>query len=145
MNIQRKQPLRQEERVTVSDRSDIITARERARFLAAQAGFSASELTLITTALSEIARNVLEHAGRGEVSLSVLQNGTKNGVKIVVTDQGPGISDVAQAMQDGYSSRAGMGIGLAGSKRLMDEFEIRTYIGHGTTVTMKKWHWTGRA
>src|SRR5207237_9228406 len=95
--------------------------------------------TLITAAVTEMSRNMLEYAEQGEVTISLLKNGTKSGVKIVVKDCGPGIADISQVMQDGYSSRKGLGIGLPGTKRLMDEFEIRSKIGNGTTVTMKKW------
>ncbi len=87
-----------------------------------------------------MSRNILEYAQDGEVTISLLKNGTKSGVKIVVKDRGPGIADIAQVMQDGYSSRKGLGIGLPGTKRLMDEFEIRSRVGSGTTVTMKKWN-----
>ena len=95
---------------------------------------------MITTAISEITRNVLEYARTGEVTISLLRNGSKSGVKIVVNDDGPGISNIPQVMKDGYSSRQGLGIGLPGTKRLMDEFEIRSKVGTGTTVTMKKWN-----
>lgn len=130
----------QEVRVTIHSAADIVAARQEARALAIEAGFSLCDSTLITTAISEIARNVLEFAQQGEVTISLLKNGTKNGVKIVVNDHGPGIANIAQVMKDGYSSRQGLGIGLPGTKRLMDEFEIRSKVGAGTTVTMKKWN-----
>src|SRR6266550_7843746 len=130
-----------EVRVKICSAADIVAARQEARALALQAGFSVCDSTLITTAISEMSRNVLEFAQNGEVILSLLKNGTKSGVKIVVHDCGPGIADIGQVMQDGYSSRKGMGIGLPGTKRLMDEFEIRSKVGNGTTVTMKKWNW----
>jgi len=120
--------------------ADIVLARQQARELATEAGFSACDSTLITTALSEIARNVLEYAQHGTVTMSILKNGRKSGVKIIVDDGGPGIADIGQVMKDGYSSGRGLGIGLPGTKRLMDEFEIRSRIGTGTTVTMKKWN-----
>lgn len=131
-----------EVRVKISSAADIVAARQEARALAIRAGFSICDSTLITTAISEMSRNVLEYAEQGEVTISLLKNGTKNGVKIVVHDSGPGIADIAQVMKDGYSSRKGMGIGLPGCKRLMDEFEIRSKLGTGTTVTMKKWNRT---
>jgi serine/threonine-protein kinase RsbT len=118
---------------------DIVAARQQGRALAAQAGFSICESTLITTAISEMSRNILEHASHGEVTISMLKNGSRKGVKIVANDQGPGIADISMVMQDGYSSNSGLGIGLPGTKRLMDEFEIRSKIGKGTTVTVKKW------
>jgi len=132
--------MKSEIRVTLNSPADIVVARQEARTLALSAGFSLCDSTLITTAISEIARNVLEYAGTGEVTMSLLMNGVKNGVKIVVSDRGPGISDIAQVMKDGYSSRKGLGIGLPGTKRLMDEFELRSRAGSGTTVTMKKWN-----
>ena len=132
--------MRHEVRVAIGSPSDIVEARQQGRELAIMAGFSVCDSTLITTAISEMSRNILEYASNGEVVLSLLKNGVKAGVKIVVSDQGPGIADISQVMQDGYSSRKGMGIGLPGTKRLMDEFEIRSKIGSGTTVTMKKWN-----
>jgi serine/threonine-protein kinase RsbT len=129
-----------EVRVKIGSPADIVAARQRARALALEAGFSICDSTLITTAISEMSRNILEYAQHGEVTISVLKNGTKQGVKIVARDRGPGISDISQVMKDGYSSRKGMGIGLPGTKRLMDEFEIRSKVGNGTTVTMKKWN-----
>jgi len=127
-------------RVQISSAADIVAARQEARALAIEAGFSVCDSTLITTAISEITRNVLEYAQQGEVTISVLKNGSKNGVKIVVNDRGPGIANIPQVMKDGYSSRQGLGIGLPGTKRLMDEFEIRSKVGSGTTITMKKWN-----
>lgn len=132
--------MKSEVRLKIQSTSDIVTAREQARRLALQAGFSAHDSTLITTAVSEMTRNILEYASHGELMLAVLRNGTRNGMKIVATDAGPGIADIARVMQDGYSSRKGMGIGLPGTKRLMDEFEIRSKLGKGTTVTAMKWN-----
>ena len=132
--------MKSEIRVDIHSSSDIVVARQEARTMALAAGFSLCDSTLITTAISEIARNVLEYAESGEVTMSLLKNGVKNGVKIVVTDRGPGITDIDQVMKDGYSSRKGLGIGLPGTKRLMDEFEIRSRAGSGTTITMKKWN-----
>jgi serine/threonine-protein kinase RsbT len=125
--------------VKIESPADIVAARQQARALATQAGFSICDSTLITTAISEMTRNILEYASHGEITISLLKNGNKHGVRIVATDQGPGIADISQVMQDGYSSRQGMGIGLPGTKRLMDEFEITSKIGKGTTITMKKW------
>ena len=126
--------------VKIESPADIVAARQQGRALAALAGFSVCDSTLITTAISEMTRNILEYAKHGEVTISLLKNGTKCGVRSVAVDYGPGIDDISQVMQDGYSSRKGMGIGLPGTKRLMDEFEISSKIGRGTTVTMKKWN-----
>jgi serine/threonine-protein kinase RsbT len=141
----RTDPSAAEIRTTIGSAEDIVAARRHGRALAVEAGFSLAESTLITTAISEMVRNVLEYASNGEVALSLLKNGEKSGIKIVVTDDGPGIADLAKAMQDGYSTGNRLGMGLPGSKRLMDEFEIRSRIGRGTTVTMKKWTRNGRA
>jgi serine/threonine-protein kinase RsbT len=131
--------MRREVRVKIDLPADIVAARQQARALATQAGFSICDSTLITTAISEMTRNILEFASHGEVTLSLLKNGARSGVKIVASDHGPGIADIPKVMQDGYSSNNGLGIGLPGTKRLMDEFEIRSKIGKGTVVTMKKW------
>jgi serine/threonine-protein kinase RsbT len=117
-----------EVRVQICSAADIVSARQEARALAIEAGFSVCDSTLITTAISEITRNVLEYAEQGEVTISLLN------------DRGPGIANITQVMKDGYSSRQGLGIGLPGTKRLMDEFEIKSKVGSGTTVTMKKWN-----
>jgi len=131
---------RREVRVKIDSPADVVAARQQARALAAEAGFSSCDSTLITTAVSEMTRNILEYATRGEVIISLLKKGKKCGVQIIASDQGPGIADIAQVMLDGYSSRKGMGIGLPGTRRLMDEFDIRSKVGSGTTVTMKKWN-----
>jgi len=131
--------MRREVRVKIGAASDVVIARESAREIAFLAGFDVSDSTLITTAISEMTRNILQYASSGEVTISLLINGSKNGVKIVAKDEGPGIEDISQVMQDGYSSQKGMGIGLPGAKRLMDEFEIRSTPGKGTTITMMKW------
>jgi serine/threonine-protein kinase RsbT len=126
--------------VKIETAADVINARLHARELAILAGFSPCESTIITTAISEITRNILEYATCGEIFMSLLRNGNRSGVKIVASDQGPGIADIRLVMQDGYSSRKGLGIGLPGTRRLMDEFEIKSKIGNGTIVTMKKWN-----
>ncbi len=132
--------MRRDVRVKIDSPADIVEARQQARALATQAGFSICDSTLITTAISEMTRNILEYASHGEIVISLLKNGSKSGVRIVASDHGPGIADISEVMQDGYSSRKGMGIGLPGTKRLMDEFEIRSKIGKGTTITMMKWN-----
>ena len=102
-------------------------------------GFEGSDLTVITTAISEIARNILEHAERGEILLAAVNHDGKQGIFITARAEGPGIPDVARAMQYGYSTGKGLGVGLPGAKWLMDEFTIDSKVGQGTTVTMKKW------
>lgn len=128
-----------EMRVEISCSADIVTARQHGRELAAQMGFSGSDLTMIATAISEVGRNIVEHAKEGEVILDHAEDGLRNGILIVARDEGPGIPDVDRAIQDGYSSGKGLGLGLPGAKRLMDEFKIVSEVGKGTTVTMKKW------
>ena len=118
---------------------DVVTARQRGRELAAQAGFSSGDQTVIAAAISEIARNILNYAKRGEIQLSVVTNGDRQGVIIVARDQGPGIPDVQRALEDGYSTSGGLGLGLPGARRLMDDFDVMSAVGKGTTVTMKKW------
>ena len=125
--------------VSVEHEGDIITARQLARSVAIDQGFSGSDLTRIATAISEIARNILIYAQRGEIILSGEQVGTRRGILVVARDAGPGIANIEQAMADGFSTGKTLGLGLPGAKRLMDEFEIVSKIGVGTTVTMRKW------
>jgi serine/threonine-protein kinase RsbT len=128
-----------ETRVPISSAVDIVTARQKGRALAMDVGFSGTDLTLVATAISEVARNIVDHAKRGEIIFSTTNNGGRQGITIVARDEGPGIPDVARAMEYGYSTRNGLGVGLPGARWLMDEFEIDSIVGHGTTVTMKKW------
>lgn len=118
---------------------DIVLARQRGRDLALELGFSGSEVTLIAAAVSEIARNMVEHAAGGVMSFERTTRGRRRGIQIVARDQGPGIPNVAQAMQYGFSSGDGCGLGLPAARWLMDEFLIASKVGAGTTVTMKKW------
>lgn len=118
---------------------DIVTARQKGRELAAQCGLSATDLAVVATAISELARNIVRYAVRGEIILRRVDNGSKRGVEVVATDDGPGISDVPLALQDGYSTSGGLGLGLPGVRRLMDEFDIVSKFGKGTTVTVRKW------
>jgi anti-sigma regulatory factor (Ser/Thr protein kinase) len=126
-------------RVPVSTDADVVTARQKGRDLAARAGFSATDLTVIATAISEIARNIIKFAERGEVLITLVNEQARTGVTVVVRDVGPGIPDVDRALEDGYSTYGGLGLGLPGARRLMDEFEIISEIDKGTTVTMAKW------
>jgi serine/threonine-protein kinase RsbT len=122
---------------------DIVSARQKGRELAAKAGFSEGDQTVIAAAISEIARNILMYAKRGEVSLTLASHDDRVGVIIIARDQGPGITDIPRALQDGYSTSGGLGLGLPGARRLMDEFEIQSRAGKGTTITMKKWRRIG--
>ncbi len=128
-----------EECISIDSEIDIVTARQKGREMAARMGFSSTELTLIATAISEVARNIVEYARDGEISLSAVEQGDKRGVVVMACDNGPGIPDIKLAMQDGYSTGKSLGLGLPGAKRLMDEFEIVSEMGKGTKITMKKW------
>lgn len=121
---------------------DIVAARQQGRTLAIEMGFGSTAVTLIAAAISEVARNIVDHAKRGEIMMNGVtarHNGGRHGIRIIARDEGPGIPDVAQAMQYGYSTRKGLGVGLPGAKWLMDEFDIISRVGKGTTVTMIKW------
>ena len=129
-----------EVRIPVSRDADVVTARQRGREVALRLGFSVTESTLIATVISEVARNIVQFAERGEVQVCPVEQGGRTGVLVVARDVGPGIPDVTQALQDGYSTyRGGLGLGLPGSRRLVDEFDIISEAGRGTTVTMIKW------
>jgi serine/threonine-protein kinase RsbT len=128
-----------EARVRIQSSADIVTARQQGRSIAAEIGFSNSNLTIIATAISEIARNIVEYAKEGEAVISLINDGPRQGIQIVLSDDGPGIPDTSTVMRDGFSTGRGLGIGLPGARRLMDEFEIVSEVGRGTTVTMKKW------
>jgi len=125
--------------VPIRTEIDVVIARQRARELASQLRFSSSELTLIATAISEVARNIVIYAGGGEITLRIVEQGPRRGLVVFASDRGPGITDIERAMQDGYSTSRGLGIGLPGSKRLMDEFAVSSEVGKGTVVTMTKW------
>lgn len=125
--------------VPIEREGDIVTARQRGRELAATTGFSSTDQTMIALAISEIARNIVSYAQRGKVTLSRLDEGGRRGVLVVAQDDGPGISDIELAMRDGYSTAKSLGVGLPGAKRVMDEFELVSALGKGTTITMKKW------
>jgi serine/threonine-protein kinase RsbT len=118
--------------------TDIVIARQQGRELAASLGFSTTDLALISTAISELARNIVQYARRGEIVVKTLQE-RRRGILVIARDDGPGIANLDQAMQDGFSTGGGLGLGLPGAKRLMDEFDIVSEPGKGTTITMKKW------
>ena len=128
-----------ETRVDIRSSADIVGARQQGRALALGLGFNGADVTLIAAAISEIARNIVDHAKSGELVLSEVVDGNRRGISIVAQDEGPGIQDIARAMEYGYSTRKGLGVGLPGAKWLMDEFDITSTVGVGTKVTMKKW------
>lgn len=118
---------------------DVLKARQYGKELASSLRFSSSERTVIATAISEIARNTVLYAKSGRLLIRLIAQGRRRGILIVARDEGPGIADLSLVMQDGYSTSRGLGIGLPGARRLMDEFEIESELGKGTVVTMKKW------
>jgi serine/threonine-protein kinase RsbT len=126
-------------RVAINSNQDIVIARQRGRALAAELGFSAVDGTFLATAISELARNIVTYAGKGEITLRAIRDTHRQGIMVVASDRGPGIRDVQQALRDGFSTSGSLGLGLPGVRRLMDEFEIKTQFGHGTIVTVKKW------
>src|ERR1700677_402273 len=127
------------ETLPIKSSSDVVMVRQRVRTWTTEMKFSLVEQTKIVTAASELGRNTLEHGGGGMLELALVVNGTRRGLRLRFSDQGPGIPDVAQALKDGYTTGSGMGLGLGGSKRLMNEFEIDTHPGIGTTVTVIRW------
>jgi serine/threonine-protein kinase RsbT len=139
LDRRRTAPATGEVRIPIQTDADVVAARKQGRELAAGAGFSATELTIIATAISEIARNIVMFAKRGEIIVSLVGDNSRQGVTVEARDSGPGIPDLERALQDGYSGYGGMGLGLPGSRRLMDEFEITSEVDRGTTVTMTKW------
>lgn len=130
-------------RVQIASDSDIVAARSQGRTLAIKLGFSSGDITLIATAISELARNILTYAQQGEILLKSVDGSNRTGILIVASDKGPGISDLRQALRDGFSTSGSLGMGLPGVRRLMDEFEITSEPTRGTTVKVKKWkQWT---
>lgn len=125
--------------LSVRDQNEIVGARQAARRWAADLGLSLVDQTKIVTATSELARNTVEYGGGGTMTLETLDDGSRRGLRIVFTDEGPGIPDVELALRDGYTSGNGMGLGLGGSRRLVNEFEIHSRPGEGTRVTIVRW------
>jgi serine/threonine-protein kinase RsbT len=123
----------------VANEADIVMSRVKAKAMAEAIGFNYMDQTRIATAVSELARNAFQFAGRGRVTITPVEREGRRGIEIVVEDHGPGIKDLELVLKGGYSTGKGMGMGLSGSKRLMDEFDIKTKVGEGTTVTIRKW------
>ena len=128
-----------EVRVSIDSDADLVAARSEGRAMAEQLGFPRPDPTLIATAISEVARNIVVHVGRGEIVLKPFEDANRYGVVVIARDDGPGIRDVEAAVRDDYSGRGGLGLGLPGARRLMDDFEIESSADSGTTVTMTKW------
>jgi serine/threonine-protein kinase RsbT len=125
--------------IAIEREADIVTARQKGRELAGSLGFGATDQTIIALAISEIARNIVSYAQRGAMALAIAEDGPRRGILVVARDDGPGIADLELAMRDGYSTGRSLGVGLPGAKRVMDDFEIVSAVGKGTTVTMRKW------
>jgi serine/threonine-protein kinase RsbT len=125
--------------VSISSDRDIVTARQRGRELAISLGLSVGEATLIATAISELARNIVTYARNGEIALSVSHSQNRVGLTVMARDAGPGIADIEQALRDGFSTSGSFGLGLPGVRRLMDEFDIQSGPNGGTVVTVTKW------
>jgi serine/threonine-protein kinase RsbT len=126
-------------RIPVTSDSDLVPARAEGRALALELGFSRTDATLIATAISEVARNIVVHVGSGEILMRPVKEDARYGIVVIARDRGPGIRDVEAALGHGYTGRGGLGLGLPGARRLMDEFHIDSNSGSGTTVTMTKW------
>lgn len=126
-------------RVAINSDQDIVVARQKGRALATELGFASGDATLIATAISELARNIVSYARRGQITLQIVNGEDRQGLSIVASDDGPGIPDVRQALRDGFSTSGSLGLGLPGVRRLMDEFQITSVPGRGTTVAVKKW------
>jgi serine/threonine-protein kinase RsbT len=131
-------------RVPIESDADTVTARQRGREAALRIGLSRTEATYVATAISEIARNITTHAGTGEIVIQEVHDAGRVGIVVIAHDDGPGISDVGAVLASDYASTAGLGLGLWGARQLMDEIEVKSEPGKGTTVTMRKWSGMGR-
>ncbi len=128
-----------ETRVRINSDQDIVVARQKGRSLAVALGFSSGDATLLATAISELARNIVSYAKTGDIVLKIIHGSANSGIQIVARDNGPGIADVQQALRDGFSTSGSLGLGLPGVMRLVDEFHIASVESQGTTVSIKKW------
>ena len=128
-----------DETAPIASSGDIVKVRQIVREFSVSLGFTLVEQTKMVTAASELARNVLEHGGGGNVRMEVVQNGVRQGLKLTFVDEGPGIRDIDQALRDGFTTGSGMGLGLGGAKRLANEFAIESEPGRGTKVTIARW------
>lgn len=127
------------DRLPVQNSRDILTVRNVVRMWAADLGFNLVDQTKMITAASELARNTVDYGGGGEVTLEMLNDGTRRGLRLVFADQGPGINNIELALKDGYTTGSGLGLGLGGSKRLVNDFNIQSEPGKGTRVSITRW------
>lgn len=132
-------PVERNEILAIRDSNDIVRVRQRTREWSVEVGFSLVDQTKMVTAASELARNTLEHGGGGRAQLELLSEGVRRGLRLTCEDHGPGIPDIALALRDGYTSRGGLGLGLGGARRLVNEFAIDSRPGEGTRVTITRW------
>jgi serine/threonine-protein kinase RsbT len=132
-------PVLKRETLSIRSETDVVQVRQAVRKWSAELGLSLVDQTKVVTAASELARNVLVHGKGGTAHLEALQDGVRRGIRLTFEDQGPGIADLELAMRDGYTTGGGLGLGLGGSKRLVNEFEINSRVGEGTRVTITKW------
>jgi serine/threonine-protein kinase RsbT len=127
------------EMMSIQSSADIVLVRQVVRKWSVELGFSLVDQTKVVTAASELARNTLDYGGGGTVKLETLQEGMRRGLRLTFADQGPGIPDIDLALKDGYTTGGGLGMGLSGTKRLVNEFEIVSRVGEGTCITITKW------
>jgi serine/threonine-protein kinase RsbT len=125
--------------MSIQNSADVMLVRQAVRKLAVELSFSLVDQTKIVTAASELARNTLDYGGGGTVKLEALEEGRRRGLRLTFEDQGPGIPDLDLALKDGYSTGSGLGMGLSGTKRLVNEFNIVSHVGEGTCITITKW------
>ena len=125
--------------IAITSDSDIVTARKRGREMASRLGFTSTDSILIATAISELARNILLYAHQGEIGVTIIEAAARRGIRVIARDDGPGIPDVERALQEGFSTSRSLGMGLSGVRRLVDDFNIVSEPGRGTTVIVKKW------
>lgn len=125
--------------IPINNEFDIVSARQKGREVAKEFGFDTIDLALIATAISELTRNIINYAHKGNLQLALVDVNGRRGIVVISSDHGPGIKNIALALQDGYSTTNSFGLGLPGVRRLMDDFEIQSVMGEGTTITAKKW------
>ncbi|WP_338877054.1 anti-sigma regulatory factor [Spirosoma sp. SC4-14] len=125
--------------MAITREQDVVPFRNRVKELAIKIGMGLVNQTKLITAASELVRNMLRYAGHGEVRMEIISKGRETGIRLTFTDKGPGIADISLAMQDGYSTGKSLGLGLPGARRLVNEFDIKSEPGEGTTVTVLKW------
>ena len=126
-------------RQDITTDGDVVTARQVGRCIASDMGFSRPDQALIATAISELARNIVNYAGQGEILLDIISRGGRNGLRVVASDDGPGIDDIDAALCDGFSTGNSLGLGLPGTRRIVDEFDLSSAAGEGVRVTAIKW------